>query len=577
MKILLFVPPNITYGAYTEPQSNVKVVTQGIKHLGAVVTDMPLGPLSLSAYVLEHFPKAEVKILDFNVVLNRLTEFPYNSFKELFTEVLSKPEWKDFDPDAIGISALFSPAYQSMLDLAEVSKDLFPLAWVLGGGFLPTNMYQQIFVDTPHFDALCFGEGEQALVRFLQAQNKADFIESDKSWITPAKAAAKAESKAGIGIVQIARKTDKGKGLKVQDFAHDFLENLDEIPFLPYHLLDLEGYALNPTVKAYPALKVVGQAYHVMLSRGCPYSCSFCAQDTVHGKDMRYYSLNRIQADLKRLHDEFGVRTVVIEDDHFMADPKRAFEILGMLIELGMTACFPNALALYALKLPMLQRIKAVGVDQLVLAVESGSDHVLREIMHKPLKLSIVSEVTTDCRKVEIYTDCNIVIGQPGETAAHFEESRHFLRTTDANWYRINVATPITGSELLQVAMAGGHLRGNFGGCDYKTAVIETEDFTAKGLQKVAYLLNLELNFVYNSDFRLGHYEIALMGFLNALKARPDHYFAHYYAALCYEKLGQPGQAQIHVQAAEQAKTDLHWQKWIALIDAPMAEVAMSK
>lgn len=567
-RILFIVPPNITYAAYTAPASNVKVVTHKKRSFGALVTDMPLGPLSLSAYVKDH-TDAATRMIDFNVVLNQLPEFEYATFKDFFHKALSSPTWQEYSPTVVGISALFGPAYQSMIDIADVAKSLFPTAWILGGGFLPTNMYQQIFADTNRFDGLCFGEGERALVRFVQAEDKATFLSEDPTWITKEKARVKAESDSGRGLITIG-----AKGLKQQDFRHDLIWNLDEIPFLDYDLCDLEGYRLNPTINAYPALKKFGQAYHVMTSRGCVYSCSFCAQDTVHGKAMRYHSLDRLRQDLTRLKTERGVRTIVIEDDHFMGDIKRAYEILGVLIDLGMTACFPNALALYALKRPMLERLKSVGVDQLVLAVESGSEEVLHKIMRKPLKLDIVQRVTHDCRDVGIYTDCNLVIGQPGETAAHFEESRHFLRGTYANWFRPNVATPITGSELLKRAIDGGHLKGDYTHCDYKKAVIETDDFTAKGLQRVAYLMNLELNFVYNSDFRLGNYEMALLGFENAIQARPDHYFAHYYAAQCHERLGNSDKARHHASIAAHSATLPHWQEWIDTIDAPMSEIA---
>lgn len=41
---------------------------------GAVLTDMPLGPLSMSAYLKQKFNNKEidVKVLDFNVELNHL-------------------------------------------------------------------------------------------------------------------------------------------------------------------------------------------------------------------------------------------------------------------------------------------------------------------------------------------------------------------------------------------------------------------------------------------------------------------------------------------------------------------------
>ncbi len=567
-RILFIVPPNITFEAYTNPPGNVKAVSHQGHTLGTVVTDMPLGPMSLSAYVKSH-TDTETRLLDFNVVLNQLPNFNYNSFKELFREVLSLPKWQDYNPTVIGISSLFSPAYTSVLDLARLGRELFPYSYVLGGGFLPTNMYVDIFEKTQDFHALCFGEGEKALVRFLKAKDRLAFLDTDGSWITYQKAMAKVHAKSGRGVVHIGK-----KGLKLQEFALDVIENLDEIPFADYDFLDLEGYALNPTMKAYPGIGKTNQNFHVMTSRGCVYSCSFCAQDTVHGKPMRYYSLNRIREDFIRLKEEYGVQTIIIEDDHFMGDIKRAYDILGIMIELGITTFFPNALALYALKRPMLERIKKVGVDQLVLAVESGSAEVLRDIMHKPLKLEIIEQVTRDCREIGIYTDCNIVVGQPGETKRHFEETRQFLKTTYANWFRFNIATPIVGSELLQRASEGGYLSGDFNECDYKKAIIKTEDFTAKELQEMVYLFNLELNFVYNSDLRLGNFKTALMGFENAIQARPDHYFAHRYASVCYQQLGDSEKAKYHEQQANKSAQDPFWMKYMSRIDVPVDQIA---
>lgn len=569
-RLLFLVPPNITYKSFVAPQGNVKVATRGTRTYGTVVTDMPLGPLSLSAYARKN-ADVTTRMVDFNVVLARSRDFDYRSFKEFFSDVMSSDDLVSFSPNIIGISALFGPAYKSMIDLAEVAKTMFPTALILAGGFLATNLYRKVFEDSEAIDALCSGEGERPLVRLLCAEDKTSLLDSDSSWITRRKLAGVGFTEHGRGIVKIG-----SRGIKEQEFGLDLIHDLDEIPFLDYELCDLDGYKLNPTVNAYPALTKVGQAFHVMTSRGCVYSCSFCAQDTVHGKAMRYSSLARVREDLARLRERYDVQTIVIEDDHFMGDPQRAHEILGILIELGMTACFPNALALYALKRPMLERLKAVGVNQLVLAVESGSAEVLHNIMRKPLKLDIVSRVTSDCREVGIYTDCNLVIGQPGETVQHFEESRHFLRGTYANWFRPNIATPVTGSELLSRVVNGSYLKGEYADSDYKSAVIETEDFTSSGVQKIAYLMNIELNFVYNSDIRLGDYATALVGFENAIRARPDHYFAHRYAAECQARLGNSERAQLHRAAAAESAKSSWWQEWIEMIDQPLARIARS-
>lgn len=187
----------------------------------------------------------------------------------------------------------------------------------------------------------------------------------------------------------------------------------------------------------------------------------------------------------------------------------------------------------------MLEAIKNAGVNQLVLPVESGSNRVLREIMHKPLNLSIVKRVIDDCRELGIDTDANILIGLPGETKRDIEDTRVFLKTLDATWFRIYVATPLVGSEMFNICIKNNYISGNYIGCDFKRAVVETEDFTAEYIQKKAYDLNLELNFVGNSDFRLGNYEKALKGFENTIRVKNDHVFAYYFAAKCYKKMNK--------------------------------------
>ena len=65
--------------------------------------------------------------------------------------------------------------------------------------------------------------------------------------------------------------------------------------------------------------------------------------------------------------------------------------------------------------------------------------------MRKPLKLDRIPQVTKDCRDIGIYTDCNIIIGMPGETKQDIAESREFLKSIYADWFRVFVATPIPG------------------------------------------------------------------------------------------------------------------------------------
>lgn len=544
-KILFIVPPHITFDSFINPSYNERIVTKKYGNYGSVLTDMPLGVLSLSAYLKKH-TAAETKLVDFNIVLNKLEGFEFRSFAEFFRDFLSAQRWVDYAPSIIGISALFTPAYQNMLDIAQCCRDIFPGAVINAGGGLPTNMYREIFRDSTSFDALCYGEGEKPLLGLVEAIDKKEFLMNSRSWIT------------------------RDKVENKQSFQHDFIEDLDEIPFYDYNICDTDEYGLNPAITAYASIDEKKQNFHVMTSRGCPHRCIFCSSHTVHGRTMRYYSVNRIREDFKRIRNQYGAKTVIFQDDHLMANKQRALEIIDIVKELQMTAVFQNSLALYALDRKVLEALKGAGVNQLLLSVESGSNRVLKEVMHKPLKLSIVKRVADDCRDLGIYTNVNILIGLPGETKQDIEDTRAFLKTIYGNWFLIFCANPLVGSEMFDISLKKNYLKGDYVGSDYKKAVVETEDFTAEYIQEMAYILNLELNFVENSDFRLGNYNMALKGFENAIRAKNDHAIAYYYAAKCYEKLGDAEKAQQYMNSAKVAAEKPFWRRYVDVFNIPI-------
>ena len=96
------------------------------------------------------------------------------------------------------------------------------------------------------------------------------------------------------------------------------------------------------------------------------------------------------------------------------------------------------------------------------------------------------------------------------------------------------------------LATEKGYISETTMGSDFHLAVIQTEDFTPEYVQEMEYIYNLELNFVRNNDIETGDYRLALRGFSNVMRVRPDHAFAYYYAAFCHAKLGNRAQFESH-------------------------------
>jgi hypothetical protein len=119
------------------------------------------------------------------------------------------------------------------------------------------------------------------------------------------------------------------------------------------------------------------------------------------------------------------------------------------------------------------------------------------------------------------------------------------------------------------LAKEKGYIRGDTLGSDYRKAIIETDDFSADYIQGMQYLMNLELNFVLNTDVRLGEYETALMGFRNVIRLKPDHAFAHYFAAQCYKGLGDQARYEEHMKAYFTSAGTSFWRKYVEHFKLP--------
>ena len=432
------------------------------------------------------------------------------------------------------------------MDCGRVAKEIWPSSLVLGGGNIPTNDYQYIYQDfkCEYFDALCYGEGERPFKDLILAKDRKKFLDRSVHWIT-------------------AEKLKKEQPFFPQ---HDFIEDLDEIPFFDYDLCDIVRHSIDPVTTAFH--NVEDQfGFHIMTSRGCPFLCTFCASHKTHGRKMRYHSVERVKEDLTKLKENYGAETVVFQDDHFMGDKERVYQILKVLGELNLGSLYQNGLTLYALDRPMLEAFYAAGVRHLVLPVESGSEKVLKKQMRKPLKLHISVRVAKDCREMGIYTNSNIMIGMPGETKEDIKEARHNLRKVKTNWFNIACASPLVGSEMYDIAKENKYITDETRGADFHFAVIETDQFTSEYIQGMQYIMNLELNFIYNNDMDVGDYKTALIGFKNVIRVRSDHAFAHYFAAICYNKLEDDKNYEIHKNEFEVYSKTPFWKQHIKYFD----------
>src|SRR4030042_4374366 len=186
----------------------------------------------------------------------------------------------------------------------------------------------------------------------------------------------------------------------------------------------------------------------IITTRGCPYSCTFCAGNLISGKRLRKRSVRSILSEIKMLYDKFGIREIHIVDDNFTMDRGFATEFLINLkkMNLDISWAVPNGVRIDALNDEMLDLMKETGLYLLSMGIESGSDRILR-LMKKGTTVDKIRRSVAMIRKHKIDIAGFFIIGFPGAT---IEEIRKTIRfSLELDLLRANFFTylPFPGTE----------------------------------------------------------------------------------------------------------------------------------
>lgn len=506
---------------------------------------LPLGILSIEAFVKKHCPNVVVEVISLDVqFMNRIrkSDEMKREIREIadnFTDFLMMEIKKSIQcekPDIIGLSALFDvqlPVLSMMI--SEIGK-LLPRTLMVAGGHPVSNMAAKVLEQNPRLDAICVGEGEMPFMELVNAPDKRMFLSRSRQFVT--------KQKIVEGVVPECR----------------FVENLDDIPSV-YESTFFEKHGEDVFYNNSNSLDVSFSRQGVLMtSRGCPYQCIFCASHAIHGRQMRAHSIDRVKNEIDLLHKRYRVENIAIVDDHFLFNVERAIEIVDDIGQKNMGIFFMNGLAIAPITEEFVESLVRNNVREVQLALESGSARVLREVIHKPLTLDIAEKVFDYFNRTNIFVRVYLVIGLPNETVQDVEDSLVFLRTANFHWATISSATPISGSDLHDIFIDGGQEY------DFEKAHYFSENFIAKEVADhfngdVKYTVNLDINFVHNPYMRMGEYAKASKRFQALIALYPDHAFAHYYLEKCLERLGTAEGKHMHMFQNIISRSE-YWRKY---------------
>lgn len=365
------------------------------------------------------------------------------------------------DPDVILVSALSVEYHKQAHMTLALAKKASPNAITVIGGVYPTVLGEEVLKDT-NVDYIFIGHAEERIVNFIQQID-------DKGSMCDLP---------GIGF-----RTSEG-AIRINP-VRSYIGDVKKLVKPDYSLLDLEPYwnwkqhdhQMNSSVRS----------AQIITTFGCPYNCVFCATRTISGKGVAIRPVEDVLEEIEFLIAKYRIKSLSFQDDLFLAKRSRVEKILNAFIDRNYGLSWNSSASSWHLDEELLILMKESGCRLLTMSVESGCQRVLKEIIHKPLKLETIPPIVKKCREVGIDIVANFVIGFPGETWDEIRETFRFAEECNFDLVHFHVATPLPNTDLYSIAKEQNLLPSDFSFLGDKYfgfggAFITTEEFTPEQL-----------------------------------------------------------------------------------------------
>ncbi|HOK41707.1 MAG TPA: radical SAM protein [bacterium] len=418
----------------------------------------PLGILYISSYLKKHFNnEIDIKIID------AISCSKIKKVKNYYQYGLNDDEIidliKEYKPNLIGISNMFSLRSKEMFLLAEKIKRNLNNIEILVGGIYPT-IFPEKTLESKFIDYVIIGEGEESFTNFINAKiNNLSYQTID-----------------GFGYKENSEIKIKPK--------KNFIKNLDILPFPDRESINYEFY-INYKMKLYGLGS--NRKASIITSRSCPNRCSFCSMYLSHGPHWRARSTENVIEEISYLVDRYKIEELFVMDDNFSLSKKRTLEICEKIIERKIKIKWntPNGLSANTLDYEVLKKFKESGCKRICIAIESGDEYLRNKIIGKKLSDEKIKEVVTAANKLNLSIFAFYIIGMPEETNESFNKTIKQIKELKLNGVATSFATPLPGTKLYDICIKNNYFVDNkYSQIKFNMPIIQTEHFTINDLIK---------------------------------------------------------------------------------------------
>jgi radical SAM superfamily enzyme YgiQ (UPF0313 family) len=323
-------------------------------------------------------------------------------------------------PDIIGYS-IFTGSHRPMFEVNRQLKEVHDFFSVFGG---PHATYFPESIEEEGVDAVCRGEAEEALTEL------ADRLE------------------AGKDVTDVENFWVKRGGNIYKNEPRNLCEDLDTLPHPDRSLL-----------RRYPQYANFGPK-HIITSRGCPFSCSYCYNSALRelykgkGRRLRRRSVDDVMTEMKEIVAHGNVPVIHISDDTFITDGKWLLEFADRYEPIAVpVSCFARVEYISTEAADALRRIRCAGVH---VGVETADEEMRKKLLHRKMGNGIYENVARVLADHGVPLVTHNILGLPGESVEGALETLRFNAKLKPAFAAVSIYQPYPGTELGRIAEEKG-------------------------------------------------------------------------------------------------------------------------
>ena len=177
--------------------------------------------------------------------------------------------------------------------------------------------------------------------------------------------------------------------------------------------------------------------------------------DGQHKRTVRFYSAAYMEAFLTEIVAKYRLKSIYFDDDTFNLGNRHTQEMCGVMRRINLpwaAMCRADTSTRETWK--MMRESGCYGVK---VGIESGSQHVVDNIVNKGLDLEEARQTVIYLRKLGMSVHGTFTYGLPGETAEQMKQTKDYIARTPFSTIQESGTASIEGTPLFNLE-AKGHL-----------------------------------------------------------------------------------------------------------------------